>query len=78
MYPVLDGKFLAKEQLKDGEITVTEIAYDAGFNDLKHFRNCLAKQFGTTPSFFRKINHEQGTNHNKTPDEYQNIVSYRL
>lgn len=40
--------------LKSGEYTVSMAAYDAGFNDLKHFRKSFQKQFGTTPSEYMK------------------------
>ena len=40
--------------LKTGEYTVSMAAYQAGFNDLKHFRKSFQKQFGTTPSEYMK------------------------
>ncbi len=40
--------------LKTGEYTVSMAAYQAGFNDLKHFRKSFQKQFGTTPSGYMK------------------------
>lgn len=40
--------------LKTGEYTVSMAAYNAGFNDLKHFRKSFQKQFGVTPSAYMK------------------------
>lgn len=40
--------------LKTGEYTVSMAAYQAGFNDLKHFRKSFQKQFGITPSEYMK------------------------
>ena len=41
--------------LKTGEYNVSTAAYEAGFNDLKHFRKSFQQQFGVTPSeFIRK------------------------
>jgi signal transduction histidine kinase/DNA-binding response OmpR family regulator/streptogramin lyase len=40
--------------LKTGEYTVSMAAYNAGFNDLKHFRKSFQKQFGITPSEYMK------------------------
>jgi len=46
----------AVQLLKDYDKTISEIAYDVGFNDLKYFRTCFKKQFGTSPINFRKEN----------------------
>ena len=35
-------------------ITISEAAYEAGFNDLKYFRKTFIKQTGETPSAYRK------------------------
>jgi signal transduction histidine kinase/ligand-binding sensor domain-containing protein/DNA-binding response OmpR family regulator len=40
--------------LKTGKYTVSMAAYEAGFNDLKHFRKSFQKQFGVTPSEYSK------------------------
>lgn len=42
--------------LKSGEYSVSMAAYDAGFNDLKHFRKSFQKQFGVTPSEYMRQN----------------------
>ncbi|MBE0424316.1 MAG: helix-turn-helix transcriptional regulator, partial [Lutibacter sp.] len=42
----------AKLILEDG-FNVSEAAFESGFNDLKHFRNCFKEQFGVTPSKYR-------------------------
>ena len=35
-------------------ITISEAAYEAGFNDLKYFRETFIRQTGETPSAYRK------------------------
>jgi len=47
----------AAQLLADKQLTITEIAYDVGFIDIKHFRAVFQKQFGCTPSEYRaKLN----------------------
>lgn len=43
----------AAQLLVDKERTITEIAYEVGFNDVKHFRTVFQKQFACTPSEYR-------------------------
>ena len=33
-----------------GDMNVSEIAYEVGFNDPKYFTRCFTKQFGIAPS----------------------------
>jgi len=40
--------------LADKERTITEIAYEIGLNDVKHFRTLFQKQFNCSPSEYRK------------------------
>lgn len=40
--------------LQDKSKTVSEIAYEVGFNDMKHFRQVFHKQFNCSPSEFRE------------------------
>ncbi len=44
----------AKQLLEDGQLNITEIAYKVGFSDLKYFRSCFKKEFGMTPSQYKK------------------------
>ncbi len=44
----------AAQLLLDRERTITEIAYETGFNDLKTFRQSFNKFFNTTPQQYRK------------------------
>lgn len=39
--------------LADKEKTISEIAYEVGFNDVKYFRKSFQKQFGKSPSEYR-------------------------
>jgi signal transduction histidine kinase/DNA-binding response OmpR family regulator len=43
----------AAQLLADKQKTITEIAYEVGFNDVKHFRSVFHKQFNCTPSAYR-------------------------
>jgi len=44
----------AAQLLADKERTITEIAYEIGFNDVKHFRTVFQKQFKCSPSEYRE------------------------
>ncbi len=43
----------AAQLLRDSKITISEVAYSVGFNDIKYFRKCFSKQFSSTPSDYR-------------------------
>lgn len=49
---------IAREMLVNNKesknMNVSEIAYEAGFNDPKYFSRCFAKEFGTAPSSYSK------------------------
>ena len=40
----------AAQLLDQGAMTISEITYKVGFNDLKYFRDCFKKQYGVNPS----------------------------
>ena len=40
----------AAQLLKQQKLTVSEVTYHVGFNDLQYFRTCFKKQFGVSPS----------------------------
>lgn len=40
----------AAQLLKQKKLTVAEVTYNVGFNDLQYFRTCFKKQFGVSPS----------------------------
>jgi signal transduction histidine kinase/ligand-binding sensor domain-containing protein/DNA-binding response OmpR family regulator len=44
----------AAQLLADKDRTITEIAYEIGFNDVKHFRTVFQKQFSCSPSEYRE------------------------
>lgn len=44
----------AAQLLADKDRTVSEIAFDVGFNDVKHFRTVFQKQFNCSPSEYRE------------------------
>ncbi|TKT92488.1 two-component regulator propeller domain-containing protein [Dyadobacter frigoris] len=46
----------AAQLLKQNQLTVSEITYDVGFNDLQYFRTCFKKQFGVSPSEYARMN----------------------
>ena len=43
-----------KRQLQDGRRTVTEAAYEAGFNSLRSFDRAFAKQMKMTPVAYKR------------------------
>lgn len=48
---------VAKEMICSGtnkDMTISEIAYDVGFNDPKYFTRCFAKEFNVSPSNMHK------------------------
>ncbi len=46
---------VAREMLESGSgVTVSEVAYEVGFNDPKYFTRCFSKEFGITPSTMGK------------------------
>jgi AraC-like DNA-binding protein len=46
----------AAQLLQDKSKTVSEVAYEVGFNDMKNFRQVFHKQFKCSPTEFRKNN----------------------
>jgi len=43
------------ELLRSSELTVTEIAFDAGFSDSNYFARKFRQVVGTTPSAYRRM-----------------------
>jgi len=37
-------------------MSVSEITYEVGFNDLKHFRSCFKSHFKQSATEYRKLN----------------------
>lgn len=46
----------ARRLLGDAELSVTQIAYEVGFNDVSYFINLFKKKFGISPLQYRKKN----------------------
>ena len=42
--------------LEDTQMTVSEIAYQAGFSDAGYFSVCFKKHYGISPTEFKKKN----------------------
>ncbi len=40
----------AAQLLKKGDLTISEVTYQVGFNDLQYFRYCFKEQYGVNPS----------------------------
>jgi signal transduction histidine kinase/ligand-binding sensor domain-containing protein/CheY-like chemotaxis protein/AraC-like DNA-binding protein len=45
----------ASKLLESGKYTVTEAAFESGFNDIKYFRKRFQDQFGVSPSEYKKL-----------------------
>ncbi len=43
----------AAQYLKQGQLSVSEVTYEVGFNDLQYFRSCFKKQYGVNPSEYQ-------------------------
>ena len=50
----LDASRRALADPRCGSLTVTQIAYGAGFNDLSHFTKTFRARFGMPPGMYRK------------------------
>ncbi|WP_159076465.1 response regulator [Flagellimonas amoyensis] len=44
----------AAELLKNPELTIAEVAYSSGFNEVTYFSKCFKEVYGQSPSAFRK------------------------
>lgn len=44
----------AAKLIDKGEMNVSQVAFEVGFNDMKYFRTCFKEQFGVLPSVYRK------------------------
>lgn len=44
----------AAQLLEQKQLTIAEVTYEVGFNDLPYFRECFKKMFGVTPSEYTK------------------------
>ena len=45
----------AAERLQSGSAPVTEIALDAGFNDISHFNHLFRRAFAMSPGQWRRL-----------------------
>ena len=46
----------AAQYLVQTKMNISQITYEVGFSDLKHFRTCFKNEFNESPSNFRKNN----------------------
>ena len=44
--------------MQEKKVSISEVAYDVGFNDPKYFSSCFKKEFGMTPTEFINQNHK--------------------
>ncbi len=49
----------AAQLLKQQEMTISEVTYYVGFNDLQYFRYCFKKQFGSNPSEYAQMSNQK-------------------
>jgi len=49
----------AAQLLRQQQLTISEVTYEVGFNDLQYFRTCFKKQFGVSPSEYTRMHMEQ-------------------
>jgi AraC-like DNA-binding protein len=49
----------AAQFLKESQLSVTEISFTVGFNDLSRFFRYFKHQFGMSPNAFRKTKEEK-------------------
>ena len=53
----------AVQLMKTDNFTISEIAYQTGFNDPKYFSRCFKKHLGETPTdYLKKLRAEKETN----------------
>ena len=45
----------AAKMLLTTDLTVSEVAFESGFNDTKYFSRCFAKEYGNVPSKFKEL-----------------------
>lgn len=48
----------AAQLLADTDMSVAQVTYAVGYNDLKYFRKCFQQQFGMTPSEYARLPHD--------------------
>lgn len=45
---------IMEELLANPDSSISEIAYSCGFHDISYFNRCFLKEYGKTPSEFRR------------------------
>ncbi|MEP2023910.1 MAG: two-component regulator propeller domain-containing protein [Reichenbachiella sp.] len=51
----------AAQLIRQNQLTISEITYQVGFNDLQYFRDCFKKQFGVNPSEYASDTEEKAS-----------------
>jgi len=61
-YQETPGKWLLKKRLEyaanlilNGDLNISQVAFESGFEDLSHFSRAFKEKFGKNPSEFRKV-----------------------
>lgn len=48
----------AIELIKEGDLTISQVSYEVGYNDIKYFRKLFKEEFGQVPSQFKGKKHD--------------------
>jgi len=80
-YAIYQQCLFAKKLLHESGLTITEIAFAAGFNSVRRFNEAMKQQIGLAPRDIRKQNRHQGHGltlklYYRPPYAWQNIMAF--